>query len=57
MAWQYQSVASNKGQSTVNGSALGVNEMLNAMGAQNWELVAVVTMIPGVYEFVFKQPA
>jgi hypothetical protein len=57
MGWQYQTIASNKGQSNVNGTTVGVNEMLNAMGAQNWELVAIVTMVPGVYEFVFKQPA
>lgn len=57
MAWQYKSIASNKGHSNVNGSDLLVDEMLNTMGAQNWELVAIVNMIPGIYEFVFKQPA
>lgn len=56
MAWQYQTIASNKGQTTINGSTLGVNDMLTAMGTDNWELVTIVTMVPGVYEFVFKRP-
>jgi hypothetical protein len=57
MPWQYQTVPSNNGQCTINGQVVGVPQMLNMAGSDNWELAAVVPIAQGVMEFVFKRPA
>lgn len=56
MPWQYQTVPSNNGQSTVNGQVVSVPQMLNIVGSDDWELAAVVPISQGILEFVFKRP-
>jgi hypothetical protein len=55
MPWQYQTVPTQNGQSNMNGEIVSILQMLNQMGAANWDLAAVVPLQPGVVEFVFKR--
>jgi hypothetical protein len=57
MPLQYQTVPSANGQVNMNGQVVNINQMLNMMGSANWDLVAVVPLQPGGFEFVFKRPA
>lgn len=55
--WGYSIVQSNGGQVPTSGGSISVGQMLNLVGQKGGELVTVLSIGAGQYEWIFKFPS
>lgn len=56
--WQYLTIPCQNGIAiTPDGQSFPMKQALNMVGTDGWDLIAVIPIASGSFEFIFKRPS